>query len=103
MAAKKKRAYVRRAITKTPPKKKRAYTRRTPLLKSAAASKSTGADPMVKFVLRLDPKLHKQIKKDAKSNNTSMNREINNVLRGTGKNSPQTLIITKLDEILAKV
>lgn len=34
----------------------------------------------VKFVLRLPPALHKKIKKSAKSNNTSMNKEITNIL-----------------------
>lgn len=34
----------------------------------------------VKFVLRLPPALHKKIKKSAKTNNTSMNKEITNIL-----------------------
>lgn len=34
----------------------------------------------VKFVLRLPPSLHKKIKRRAKSNNTSMNKEITNIL-----------------------
>ncbi len=34
----------------------------------------------VKFVLRLPPALHKKIKKSAKANNTSMNKEITNIL-----------------------
>jgi len=34
----------------------------------------------VKFVLRLPPSLHKKIKRGAKSNNTSMNKEITNIL-----------------------
>lgn len=34
----------------------------------------------VKFVLRLPPALHKKIKRRAKSNNTSMNKEITNIL-----------------------
>ena len=34
----------------------------------------------VKFVLRLPPGLHKKIKRRAKSNNTSMNKEITNIL-----------------------
>jgi hypothetical protein len=37
------------------------------------------AEP-VKFVLRLPPSLHKKIKRRAKSNNTSMNKEITNIL-----------------------
>ena len=34
----------------------------------------------VKFVLRLPPTLHRKIKRRAKSNNTSMNKEITNIL-----------------------
>ena len=34
----------------------------------------------VKFVLRSPPALHKKIKKSAKGNNTSMNKEITNIL-----------------------
>ena len=34
----------------------------------------------VKFVLRLPPALHKKIKKSAAAHNTSMNKEITNIL-----------------------
>jgi hypothetical protein len=34
----------------------------------------------VKFVLRLPPGLHRKIKRRARSNNTSMNKEITNIL-----------------------
>ena len=34
----------------------------------------------VKFVLRLPPSLHKKIKRRARQNNTSMNKEITNIL-----------------------
>ena len=34
----------------------------------------------VKFVLRLPPALHRKIKRRAKTNNTSMNKEITNIL-----------------------
>ena len=37
----------------------------------------------VKFVLRLPPSLHKKIKRRAKQNNTSMNKEITNILGNT--------------------
>lgn len=37
----------------------------------------------VKFVLRLPPALHKKIKRRAKLNNTSMNKEISNILVGS--------------------
>lgn len=34
----------------------------------------------VKFVLRMSPTLHRKIQRRAKSNNTSMNKEITNIL-----------------------
>ena len=34
----------------------------------------------VKFVLRLPPSLHKKIKRRARQNSTSMNKEITNIL-----------------------
>lgn len=37
-------------------------------------------DEQVKFVLRLPPGLHRKIKRRARSNNTSMNKEITNIL-----------------------
>lgn len=37
-------------------------------------------DEQVKFVLRLPPTLHRKIRRRAKSNNTSMNKEITNIL-----------------------
>ena len=37
----------------------------------------------VKFVLRLPPSLHKKIKRRARTNNTSMNKEITNTLTGS--------------------
>lgn len=41
----------------------------------------------VKFVLRLPPSLHKKIKRSAKQNNTSMNKEITNILNDSFANS----------------
>ena len=38
------------------------------------------AEEQVKFVLRLTPAMHKKIKRNAKLNNTSMNKEITNVV-----------------------
>ena len=38
------------------------------------------AEEQVKFVLRLPPTLHRKIKRRAKANNTSMNKEITNIL-----------------------
>ncbi|MFT7131404.1 MAG: hypothetical protein ACI81O_000106 [Cyclobacteriaceae bacterium] len=37
-------------------------------------------EDQVKFVLRLTPNMHKKIKRSAKSNNTSMNKEITNIV-----------------------
>ena len=34
----------------------------------------------IKFVLRLPPSLHKKIRRRARQNNTSMNKEITNIL-----------------------
>lgn len=38
------------------------------------------SEEQVKFVLRLPPNLHRKIRRRAKSNNTSMNKEITNIL-----------------------
>ena len=38
------------------------------------------AEEQVKFVLRLTPAMHKKIKRSAKLNNTSMNKEITNIV-----------------------
>ncbi|MDA0978929.1 MAG: Arc family DNA-binding protein [Proteobacteria bacterium] len=47
----------------------------------------------VKFVLRLPPSLHRKIKRRAKANNTSMNKEITNILNDAfaGSTVEQTL------------
>lgn len=37
-------------------------------------------DDQVKFVLRLPESMHRKIKRRAKTNNTSMNKEITNIL-----------------------
>lgn len=47
----------------------------------------------VKFVLRLPPTLHKKIKRKAKQNNTSMNKEITNILSdATGNQSTDKML-----------
>ena len=38
------------------------------------------AEEQVKFVLRLTPAMHKKIKRNAKLNNRSMNKEITNIV-----------------------
>ena len=56
----------------------------------------------VKFVLRLPPALHKKIKRSAKTNNTSMNKEITNILNESFSRSStdKTLaeLITRLEK-----
>ena len=49
----------------------------------------------VKFVMRMPPKLHQRLKRSAKKNNTSMNRQILAELEG---DSQLTQILAKLDE-----
>jgi len=50
----------------------------------------------VKFVLRLPPGLHKKIKRRAKSNNTSMNKEITNILSDTLSGRSTEGLLTEL-------
>lgn len=54
----------------------------------------------VKFVLRLPPALHKKIKRRAKANNTSMNKEITNVLTGAMNGGTTD---KKLTELIARL
>lgn len=51
-------------------------------------------DDQVKFVLRLPESMHRKIKRRAKQNNTSMNKEITNILS-------ETLGRTTTDKLLA--
>lgn len=56
----------------------------------------------VKFVLRLPSGLHKKIKRRAKANNTSMNKEITNILNesfnGSSTDKKITDLITRLEK-----
>ena len=54
----------------------------------------------VKFVLRLPPSLHKKIKRRAKANNTSMNKEITNILSGSVRGSSVEKTLNELVERL---
>ena len=56
----------------------------------------------VKFVLRLPPGLHKKIKRRAKSNNTSMNNEITNILNDSFSSSTTDKKLTDLIKRLEK-
>ncbi|MFL2528617.1 MAG: Arc family DNA-binding protein [Candidatus Azotimanducaceae bacterium] len=53
-----------------------------------------------KFVLRLSPNLHKKIKRRAKVNNTSMNKEITNILSDSFSN---TTTDKKLTDLIARL
>lgn len=59
-------------------------------------------EEQVKFVLRLPPTLHRKIKRRAKSNNTSMNKEITNILNGAMSNSSTDKILKDLVARLEK-
>jgi plasmid stability protein len=56
----------------------------------------------VKFVLRLPPALHKKIKRRAKANNTSMNKEITNILNDAVSGSSVEVTLNNLVARLEK-
>jgi plasmid stability protein len=56
----------------------------------------------VKFVLRLPPGLHKKIKRRAKSNNTSMNKEITNILNDSFSSATTAKVLNDLVRRLEK-
>lgn len=56
----------------------------------------------VKFVLRLPPTLHRKIKRRAKSNNTSMNKEITNILRESFNDASIDVVLNNLINRLEK-
>ena len=56
----------------------------------------------VKFVLRLPPSLHKKIKRSAKANNTSMNKEITYILTESFSKSSMEKTLTDLVQRLEK-
>lgn len=56
----------------------------------------------VKFVLRLPPTLHRKIKRRAKSNNTSMNKEITNILQESFKHASTDVLLSDLISRLEK-
>ena len=60
------------------------------------------ADDQVKFVLRLPPALHKKIKRRAKTNNTSMNKEITNILNDAFSASTTAKMLADLVKRLEK-
>ncbi|MCH8256678.1 MAG: Arc family DNA-binding protein [Proteobacteria bacterium] len=56
----------------------------------------------VKFVLRLPPSLHKKIKRRAKTNNTSMNKEITNILNDSFNEKTTAKVLNDLVRRLEK-
>ena len=56
----------------------------------------------VKFVLRLPSALHRKIKRSAKSNNTSMNKEISNILNDSFSHSSTDKVLADLVSRLEK-
>jgi len=59
-------------------------------------------DDQVKFVLRLTPGMHNKIKRSAKSNNTSMNKEITNVLAESFSKTSTDKMLSELIKLLEK-
>ncbi len=56
----------------------------------------------VKFVLRLPPGMHKKIKRRAKTNNTSMNKEITNILNDSFSSATTAKVLNDLVRRLEK-
>jgi len=59
-------------------------------------------EDQVKFVLRLTPGMHKKIKRSAKSNNTSMNKEITNIVSEAFSKSSTDKMLGELISMLEK-
>ena len=59
-------------------------------------------EEQVKFVLRLPPGLHRKIKRRAKTNNTSMNKEITNILNESFSNLSTEKLVQDLISRLEK-
>ena len=59
-------------------------------------------EDQVKFVLRLTPNMHKKIKRSAKSNNTSMNKEITNIVSDAFSKSSTDKMLGELISMLEK-
>jgi hypothetical protein len=59
-------------------------------------------EDQVKFVLRLTPGMHKKIKRSAKSNNTSMNKEITNIVSEAFSKSSTDKMLGELISMLER-
>ena len=57
-------------------------------------------DNLVKFVLRINPKLHKKIKAEAKREFTSMNRLIERTLEGRYKDMSDSQKLSRILKLL---
>lgn len=56
----------------------------------------------VKFVLRLPPRSHKKVKRSAKANNTSMNKEICNIIDSHYSKPNLEVQLDRIEELLKK-
>ena len=56
----------------------------------------------VKFVLRLPPGSHKRVKRSAKANNTSMNKEICNIIKGHYSKPDLEVQLDRIEAMLKK-
>ena len=60
-------------------------------------------EPIVKFVLRVSPEVHRRLKEEAKKANTSMNRLIADHLAEVVQRRSMELQIAKLSRDVAKI
>ena len=59
-------------------------------------------EDQMEFVLRLTPAMHKKIKRNAKLNNTSMNKEITNVLADSFSKKTTESLLSDIVKLLEK-
>ena len=59
-------------------------------------------EDQMKFVLRLTPAMHKKIKRNAKLNNTSMNKEITNRLTDSFSKKTTEILLGDIVKLLEK-
>ncbi len=63
---------------------------------------SMSVEDQMKFVLRLTPAMHKKIKRNAKLNNTSMNKEITNILADSFSKKTTESLLADIVKLLEK-
>ena len=59
-------------------------------------------EDQMKFVLRLTPAMHKKIKRNAKLNNTSMKKEITNILADSFSKKTTESLLADIVKLLEK-